>query len=142
MRSNRNLCGLLSAIMVLALGLAGCVSYEAPAKQTTDGAPHAPIAWGIMNNAKSCVIFREYAKNTIGFFVLAASASTHGELEVVESNGYTLSKPVWTEDQESLNELQRLANQDRVRYVKVSGKYTPEELEAARAICRKQNAAE
>jgi len=60
----------------------------------------------------------------------------------VESNGYTLSKPVWTEDQESLNELQRLANQDRVRYVKVSGKYTPEELEAARAICRKQNAAE
>ena len=125
---------------VLALGVFGCVSYETSSQSAKDGAPPAPIAWGIMSNAKGCVIFREYSKNTLGFFVVAGGVSSHGELEVVETDGYTLSKPVWKEDQESMNELQRLANQDKIRYVKVQGKYTPDELEAARALCRKKDA--
>lgn len=132
----------LVAIPIVAVGLAGCVSYETSTKQTKDGAPQAPLAWGIMTSAKGCVIFREYSKNTLGFFLVAAGATSHGELEVVETDGYTLSKPVWKEDQESLNELQRLSNQDRIRYVKVPGKYTPEQLEAARTLCRKTNASE
>ncbi len=127
---------------ILAMWLVGCVSYETSGKQTQDGPPRAPIAWGIMNNAKGCVILREYSKSTLGFFVVAAGVTSHGELEVVETDGYTLSKPVWLEDQDSMNELQRLANQDKIRYVKVQGKYTPDELEAARAICRKKNASE
>jgi hypothetical protein len=132
----------LLPVALVALELPGCVSFETSSKQAKDGVPRAPIAWGIMNNATGCVIFREYSKSTVGFFVVAAGVTTHGELEVVEANGYTLSKPVWSEDQESLNELQRLANQDRIRYVKVQGKYTPDELEAARAICQKKNASE
>ncbi|HEV3017890.1 MAG TPA: hypothetical protein VGY49_02620 [Burkholderiaceae bacterium] len=130
----------LIASPILAIGLVGCVSFETSSKQTKDGAPRAPIAWGIMNDAKGCVIFREYSKSTLGFFVVAAGVSSHGELEVVETDGYTLSKPVWLEDQDSMNELQRLANQDKIRYVKVQAKYTPGELEAARALCRKKNA--
>ena len=144
LRLNRSRWNFTAAIaaLILAVGVAGCVSYETSGKQTKDEAPRAPIAWGIMNNAKGCVIFREYKKNTLGFFVVAAGVTSHGELEVVETEGYTLSKPVWVEDQDSLNELQRIANQDKIRYVKVQGKYTPDQLEAARAMCRKQNASD
>lgn len=140
-RHRRKLASLI-VTQILAVGLVGCVSYETSSKQTKDGAPQAPVAWGTMSNAKGCVVFREYSKNTLGFFVVAAGVTSHGELEVVETDGYTLSKPVWKEDQESLNELQRLANQDKLRYVKIPGKYTPDQLDAARVLCRKQNASE
>jgi hypothetical protein len=39
-----------------------------------------------------------------------------------------------------MNELQRRAMKDSIRFVKVPDKYTADELEAARALCRKENA--
>jgi hypothetical protein len=46
------------------------------------------------------------------------TAKSHGEREVVD-----------------MNELQRRAVKDAIRYVKIQDKYTPEDLEAARALC-------
>jgi hypothetical protein len=121
--------------LLLATGLAGCVSFDSGS--AAKGASRAPVAWGISRGAKSCVIFREYTKTTLGFAVVVAGMSTHGELEVVESGSYTLPKPVWVQDQDSMNELQRLSEQGLVRYVKIQDKYTPAELEAGRDLCRR-----
>lgn len=109
-----------------------------------DGTPDAPVpsasAWGILSPPKACVIFREYRKTKVGFFVIVVTTKTHSELEVIEAtDGYLLEPKKWVEDEASLQELQHRATKDGLRYVKVPDKYTPQQLEAARALCRKEN---
>ena len=48
----------------------------------------------------------------------------------------------WVEDEPTMDELQHRAMKDGLRYVKIQDKYTPEELEAARALCQKENVTE
>jgi hypothetical protein len=97
----------------------------------------APSAWGMLGTHKACVIFREYRKTKVGFFVVVVTAKTHGELEVLEaSDGYEMDQKKYIEDEATMDQLQHRAIKDRLRYVKVQDKYTPEELEAARALCR------
>src|SRR6266850_6639082 len=51
--------------------------------------PHAPVAWGQLGDHKACIIFREYQKTKVRFYVVAATKKTQGELEVVEvTDGY------------------------------------------------------
>lgn len=102
--------------------------------------PKAPIAWGIMSEPAHCVIFREYSKTRLGFWVVAITAKTHSELEVIESGTYLFEPKTWVETQETMDELQRRAMKDLVRYVKIQDQYTPAELEAARALCLQPDA--
>jgi hypothetical protein len=117
-----------------------CVSPSAVNADEKSGAEsREPVAWGLLSQSKGCVIFREYKKTKVGFFVVIVTAKSHGELEVVESVGYELDPKVWIENEDNMNELQRRAMKDLIRYVKIQDKYTPEELEAARALCRKES---
>lgn len=97
----------------------------------------APFAWGVLSECKGCVIFKENKKTDVGFYVVVVTWKTQGELEVIESVDYDLQPKKWLQNQENIDELQRRAMKDGVRYVKLLEDYTPEELEAARAICRK-----
>lgn len=99
-----------------------------------------PVAWGLLSQSKGCVIFREYKKTKVGFWVVVVTAKSHGELEVIETVSYELDPKVWIENEENMNDLQRRAMKDSIRYVKIPDKYTAEELEAARALCRKGSA--
>jgi len=119
--------------------LIGCAS--GPASRASEGTKpqeiRAPIAWGVLSECKGCVIFKENKKTDVGFYVVVVTWKTQGELEVIESVGYDLQPKKWLQNQENIDELQRRAMKDGVRYVKLMEDYTPEELEAARAICRK-----
>jgi hypothetical protein len=113
------------------------VSSGADTKSSAES--REPIAWGLLSHTRHCVIFREYRKTKVGFWVVVITTKSHSELEVIESYGYTLDPKIWVENDENMNELQRRANKDAIRYVKIQDKYTPEELEAARAICAKES---
>jgi hypothetical protein len=106
-------------------------------------APRAPTAWGLLGDHRACVIFREYRKTKVGFFVVVITAKTHGELEVVETtDGYVMDQKKYLEDEATMDQLQHRAIKDGLRYVKIQDKYTPEELEGARALCRKETVTE
>ncbi|MFI4890676.1 MAG: hypothetical protein ACHQIL_09100 [Steroidobacterales bacterium] len=99
-------------VTLLVFGLNACVSFESGSPQPK-GASRAPLVWGISSHAKACVIFREYAKTTVGFAVIAAGMSQHAELQVIQSGPYRLAKPVWVEDQGSMN-CEQASNIDHV----------------------------
>jgi hypothetical protein len=98
----------------------------------------APVTWGLLSHSKGCVIFREYRKTKVGFWLVVVTTKSHSELEVIETYGYSLDPKVWVENEENMNELQRRATNDAIRYVKIQDKYTPEELESARALCAEE----
>lgn len=116
--------------------LASCISFESGSVVGRNGS-RAPVAWGMTGGAKHCIVFREYSKTSIGFVVVAAGMTSHGELEVIDDGGYVLAKKVWVEDGESMNDLQRLGESDRLRFVKVQDGYTSDELNQAKALCAK-----
>jgi hypothetical protein len=82
------------------------------------------------------VIFREYTRTQIGFFVVVAGVSAQREIEVIEATNYVMDPKVWVEDQAGIDELQRRAIDNGLRYVKLQDPYTPANLEAARALCQ------
>jgi hypothetical protein len=120
--------------------LLGIPPYSVNADTKSSAESREPVAWGLLSQSKGCVIFREYKKTKVGFWVVVVTAKSHGELEVIETVGYELDPKVWIENEENMNELQRRAMKDSIRYVKIQDKYTTEELEAARALCRKDSA--
>jgi hypothetical protein len=120
------------------VGLMAGVGGTSPADEKP-AAPRPPSAWGMLAAHKACVIFREYRKTKVGFFVVVVATKTHTELEVIETtDGYAMDKTKYVEDQAAMDELQHRSIRDALRYVKVQDKYTPEELEAARALCRQE----
>lgn len=122
---------------LVCLALTACVTVKTP--QSRPKTAQEPVAWGLFSKPKGCVIFREYSKTQVGFFVVAVTTKSHGELEVVESQGYDMQPKVWQQTKESMDELQRLAMKEKLRYVKIPDKYLPEELESARKLCEKEN---
>jgi hypothetical protein len=118
--------------------LFGCFfSSSTQTLQSEGSKSRAPIVWGMLSGCKGCVIFKENKKTDVGFYVVAVTTKTQGELEVIESLNYDLQPKKWLVDQKSLDELQRRAMKDGLRYVKIMENYTPDELETARAICQK-----
>jgi hypothetical protein len=97
-----------------------------------------PIAWGAPAGAKGCVTFREYEKIVVSASdtEMQTTAKSHFELEVVSSQGYDLPKKVWSDDQGTMDQLQNIAVQDRIRFVKIKDHYSPTDLEAAQSLCR------
>src|SRR5215467_13479541 len=87
---------------------------EKPAAQA-----HSPSAWGLLGAHKACVIFREYRKTKVGFFVVVITAKTHSELEVIETtDAYVMDPKKWIEDEATMDQLQHRAYKDGLRYVK------------------------
>jgi len=112
-----------------------------PAAFAQDEHPAAseePIAFGIISGNTGCVIFREFRKTSGMFYGVAVSTKTITKLEVIESQNYTLDRKQWDETQmEDVNELQRIATKDRIKFVKIPNKKpTKEQLEKARAMCK------
>jgi hypothetical protein len=97
-----------------------------------------PIDWGAPAAAKGCVIFRESEKIDVRSSQdeTETTATSRFELNVVTSDGYALPRASWPDDQGTMNELQRVAVQNRVHFVKLKDPYSPQELETAQANCR------
>ena len=126
-----------SLVTVIILSRA-CIADEKPKEET-----RTPTAWGLLSGNKACVIFREYRKTKVGFFVIVVTTKTHSELEVIEATeGYVMDQKKFVEDEATMDALQRRAIKDGLRFVKIQDKYTAEELEAARALCRKDTVTE
>ena len=54
---------------------------------------------------------------------------------MIETQNYELSQKKWV-GQDGADELTRIAVKDRIKYVKIPEKYTPNQLEKARAACK------
>lgn len=95
-----------------------------------------PVVWGLLSQNTGCVIFKEYRKTSGMFWGVAVTTKTVSALEVVETQNYTLEQTKWIETQENLDELQRRAVKDKLKYVKIPDKYSEEQLDKARAMCK------
>lgn len=124
-------------LYALGLGLTLVPSWS-NAKDAAKPAP-APVAWGLTSGAEHCVIFKESQKTTGAFFIVAATLKTIGKLTVIESGDFKFDPTTYIEDQPTMNALQTRAMDERLRFVKIPAQYTPDELQAARALCKKPN---
>jgi hypothetical protein len=94
-----------------------------------------PIVFGVTSQNTGCVIFRQYMEKNTKFYGVAISQSKVSALEVIETQNYDLAQKKWV-GQDGADELTRIAAKDRVKYVKIPEKYTPNQLEKARAVCK------
>ena len=97
-----------------------------------------PVTWGPTADAKGCVILREYEKLDVVNSAdgTGTTAKSHFELAVVASEGYTLPRATWPDDQATMNELQSIAIKDHTRFVKLNDHFSAQELAAAHSLCR------
>lgn len=113
------------ALLAVGAGLAGaCWAGE-------------PVVWGPSTGAKACVILSENEKLDVSSLHddTGTVVTSRFELSVVTSNGYSLSRTTWPDDQTTMNELQRIAITDQTRFVKVDGRYSPQDLQGAQSLC-------
>jgi hypothetical protein len=97
-----------------------------------------PIAFGLLSQNTGCVIFSEFRKTSGKFWGVAVTTKTVSKLEVVEAQNYKLDRKQWDETQmDDLNELQRIATRDKVKFIKIPNKKpTSQQLDKARAMCK------
>ncbi len=95
-----------------------------------------PVVFGLLGQNVGCVIFKEYRKTNTKFWGVAVTQKTFSALEVVETQNYEMAQKKWIEDQDSMNDLQRIAIKDRVKFVKIPEKYTDNQLAKARTACK------
>ena len=95
-----------------------------------------PIAWGILSRNSGCVIFEESRQRDTAFYGIALKTKTYWILKVIETQDYTLEKKTWQRSQEDMDALQRLAVKDKIKLVKIPEKYSSEQLEKARVLCK------
>ena len=95
-----------------------------------------PISWGVTSGNSSCVIFAEGHKTSGRFYGVAITTKTVGKLTLVETQNYTFVEKETLETQENMNSMMQMAQRDRVKFVKIPEKYSPELLEKARASCK------
>lgn len=94
-----------------------------------------PVVFGITGQNAGCVIFKQYTEKNTKFWGVAVSQSRVSALEVIETQNYDLAQKKWV-GQDGADELTRIAVKDRIKYVKIPEKYTPNQLEKARALCK------
>ena len=72
------------------------------------------------------------------FWGVAVTTKTVSVLEVVETQNYKIDQTTWNEArQDDINELQRIAVKDKIKFVKIPNKeQTDEQLEKARTMCK------
>ena len=96
-----------------------------------------PIVFGITGQNSGCVIFKQYTEKNTKFWGVAVSQSRVSALEVLETQNYDLAQKKWV-GQEGADELMHIAVKDRIKYVKIPEKYTPNQLE--RPACKEPSA--
>lgn len=111
---------LLAAVLILP-----SMADDKSAKAEAD-----PVVFGMVDqNAVGCVIFKEYTQKKVVV------------LEVLETQNYEMQQKKWLEDSDSSSALLNLAVKDRLKFVKIPEKYTPAQLEKARAMCKEPSPA-
>jgi hypothetical protein len=95
-----------------------------------------PVVWGALSGNTSCVIFAEGHKTSGRFYGIAITTKTVGKLTLIEAQNYTFTQKEVLETQENMDNLMRMAQKDRVKFVKIPEKYTPALLDEARASCK------
>ena len=98
-----------------------------------------PVVFGVTSQNAACVIFKQYTEKNTKFWGVAVSQSRTSALEVIETQNYDLPQKKWV-GQEDADQLMRLALKDRIKYVKIPEKYTPNQLDKARAACKESAA--
>ncbi len=98
-----------------------------------------PVVWGITSQNRWCVIFKQYTNTNTKFWGVAITQKRVGELEVIETQNYDLPQKKWLEDQDGVDQLMRISTKDRIKFVKIPEKYTPTQLERARAACKESS---
>ncbi len=94
------------------------------------------MVWGALSGNSGCVIFAEGHKTSGRFYGVAVTTKTVGKLTVVETQDYAFEPKEVLETQENMDGLMQRAQKDRVKFVKIPEKYSPELLEKARAACK------
>lgn len=120
----------LAAATLLAFALA------APAALAQDRPSTEPVLWGALSGNLGCVIFAEGHKTSGRFYGIAVTTRTLGKLTLLEAENYTFPQKELLETPENMDSLMTVARQDRVKFVKIPEKYSPELLEKARASCK------
>jgi hypothetical protein len=122
----------ISAYLVPCLVLTAAMALSAQNKAQEP----EPIVWGVFSGNSSCVIFAEGHKTSGRFYGIAVTTKTVGKLTLVETQNYTFNQKEVLETQDNMNSLMQMAQKDRVKFVKIPEKYSPELLEKARASCK------
>jgi len=96
-----------------------------------------PMAWGMQSGNSGCVIFKESEEMTSQMSPGGGGFTTQTSkvLEVVDAIHATLPHKKYSETKEDLDTLQNLSMQNHLKYVKIPKKYTPEQLDKAKAMC-------
>jgi hypothetical protein len=94
-----------------------------------------PTVWGALSGNSSCVIFAEGRKTSGRFYGVAVTTKTVGKLTLIEAQNTTFGQKEVLETQDNMNNLMQMAQKDRIKFVKIPEKYSPELLEKARASC-------
>jgi hypothetical protein len=121
------------SVLLLTLTVPGVANDKKPKVE------EEPVVFGITSQNAACVIFRQYTEKNTKFWGVAVSQSRTSALEVIETQKYDLPQKKWV-GQEGADELTRLAVKDRIKYVKIPEKYTPSQLDKARAACKESAA--
>lgn len=95
-----------------------------------------PVVWGALSGNTGCVIFAEGRKTSGRFYGVAVTTKTVGKLTLVEAHDTAFSEKEVLETQENMDRLMQEAQKDRLKFVKIPEKYSPELLEKARASCK------
>ena len=95
-----------------------------------------PVSWGMQSGNTGCVIFRESKEMESDLVNGAMQSFTVKQLEVVDQQNARLPHKKYSETQADLDTLQKLSEQDHLKYVKIPKKYTPAQLQAAQAMCK------
>ncbi|HEX3987467.1 MAG TPA: hypothetical protein VHX13_12755 [Acidobacteriaceae bacterium] len=121
-----------SVVMALLVVTAGAISF---AKDKTEN--KEPQAWGMQSGNSGCVIFKESQDTTSEMAAGGGGFTTHtvDVLEVLDSIHAKLPHKKYMETEDDLSALQKLSVENHLRYVKIPKKYSPEELDKAKAMC-------
>lgn len=114
--------------------IAAVTSLPAAAHATKPEAE--PVAWGYLSGNSACVIFAEGKKTSGRFYGVAVTTKTVGKLTLIEAHDTQFDQKEIIETQENLDNLSQAARQDRIKFVKIPEKYSPELLEKARTVCK------
>jgi len=120
----------VAAAASLLMMAAGAVSF---AKDKT--ANQEPVAWGMQSGNDGCVIFKESEEMTSENDNGTYNSFTVKQLEVVDAIKATLPKKKYSETKDDLDALQQVGMQNHLKFVKIPKKYTPDQLEKAKAMC-------
>jgi hypothetical protein len=119
----------------LAIVLLAPVGYASDkAAQSKD-----PVAFGMLSHNSGCVIFGEGRKTSGMFWGVAVTTKTVGKLTAVETQNYTMPEKVYLETQDTMDDLMRLSQKDKIKYIKIPEKYAQDQLDKARAMCAQDN---